>query len=361
MKIKKLVLAIVLIISTILVGCGSSSTATSSQNNSSARVVTDMLGNEVSLSGEVNRVYFDWASGITLAMPLGAIEKVIAKPAAFEEDSFAWARVICPSINAVPTENDIFTSDNVESVLNLEPDVVITNTPDAVESYANIGIKALYVKFSDYDSFKESLLIVGKALGETEYNNALKYNQLLDENIAMVRERTANIQDSDKKKVYYMDSRFDDIYHTVGSGEIQESWIESAGGILATDGIFEGKNVEITIEEFLNLNPDIILIGAQTQAEVFDQLISDEILSELDAVKNEEVYRLPQGLFPWCRTGPEAAIHVIWAGKFLHPELFEDIDMKIVTKDFYKEFFGTDVPDEYIDEILAGHLTPNGR
>ena len=198
-------------------------------------------------------------------------------------------------------------------------------------------------------------------MGDEELAAAEKYNELLDSNIAMVQERTSALSEDDKQTVYYMDSRFNDAYHTVGTGEIQESWITCAGGILATKDDFEGRNLEITAEKLLEIDPDIIVIGAQTQADVYEMLMNDAVLSELSAVKSGNVYRLPQGIFPWCRTGPEAAIQVIWAGQFLHPELFEDIDMKTVAKDFYKEFYGTDVSDEYIEEIMAGHLCPGGK
>lgn len=329
--------------------------------SAAARTVTDMTGNEIELPAEIERVYFDWASGITLAMTLGAADKVIAKPAAFEEDTFAWAREICPAINDVPTENEIFTSGNVEGVLSLEPDLVVTSTADNIEAYTNLGLTAIYVKFNDYASFKESLLIVGTALGDAELAKAIEYNNLLDANIAMVQERTSSVPDAEKKTVYYVDSRFNDAYHTIGTGEIQEDWIVDAGGILATDGHFEGRNIEITAEKFLEIDPDLILIGAQNQAGVYEMLMEDAILSELHAVKSGDVYRIPQGIFPWCRTGPEAAIHVIWAGQFLHPELFEDIDIMSVARDFYKEFYGTDVSDEHLEEILAGHLCPGGK
>lgn len=357
---------VMLIICGCLSGCNSSNKGNAPANEQqgltdSSRTVTDMLGRQIEFSGELNRVYFDWASGITLAMTLGVTDKLAAKQPAFEGESFAWARVICPAINDVPTEDDSIVSGNVESILALEPEVVFTSTRENVESYEKLGLKTVFVNFNDHESFKESLLIVGTAIGADELAAAERYNALLDSNIAMVAERTSEIADADKPTVYYMDSRFNDAYHTVGTGEIQESWITCAGGILATAADFEGRNLEITAEKLLELDPDIIVIGAQTQADVYDMLMSDPVLSELSAVKESHVYRLPQGIFPWCRTGPEAAIQVIWAGQFLHPELFDDIDIKTVAKDFYKDFYGTDVSDEYLDEILSGHLYPNGR
>ena len=323
------------------------------------RTVVDMTGETIQLPEKVEKVHVDWASGITLVMTLGATDKLVAAPTAFETDTFAWAREICPAINDVKKDQDAFS--NLESALNYEPDLVITSTKDNIEGYKNLGVTVIYVSFNSNETFKESLKIVGKALGEEEYAAAERYAAYFDANVEMVSKRLEGLAEADKQTVYYMDSRFGDCYHTVGKGEIQEEWISCAGGILATAAELEGRNLEINGEKMLEINPDIIGIGAQNQADVYDQLMADPVLAAMDAVKNGKVYRIPQGMFPWCRTGPEAAIQMIWAAKLLHPAEFEDVDMKEVARDFYQEFYGTNVSDEALDGILAGKLCPTGK
>ena len=90
-------------------------------------------------------------------------------------------------------------------------------------------------------------------------------------------------------------------------------------------------------------------------------LMEDAVLVGLSAVQNNKVYRIPQGIFPWCRTGPEAAIQMIWAGKLFYPERFEDVDIATVAKDFYRSIYGTEVEDWVIEGILAGKLCPTGK
>ena len=323
------------------------------------RTVVDMTGETITLPETVDRVFVDWASGITLITTLGATEKLVVVPSAFETDTFAWTSIICPAINDVEKTDTPFT--NVEVALNYEPDVVITSTKDNIEIYQNLGLTVIYVKFNDNASFMESLKIVGSALGETEYWTAVKYCEYFEANVEVVTSALNGLKEEDMPTVYYMDSRFNDCVHTVGTGEIQEDWITVAGGILATAAEFEGRNLEINPEKILELNPDIIVIGAQNQAEVYDMLMNDPVLSALDAVKNGNVYRAPQGLFPWCRTGPEAAIQMIWAAKLLHPDAFAESDVKQVAANFYREFYGTEVSDSDLDGILAGKLCPTGK
>lgn len=337
------------------VGCGN----TEPNQENVTRTVVDMTGSTIQIPEKVDKVFVDWASGITLVMTLGATDKLVAAPEAFETDTFAWARIICPAIDSVEKNQDAFT--NVEAVLNYEPDVVITNTIDNIDIYKKLGLTAIYVTFDDNESFKESMIIVGTVLGEDEQTVAKRYNEYFDNTVAMVKERLSNISDSEMPSVYYLDSRFGDAYHTVGTGEIQEEWITYAGAKLATADAFEGRNLEITAEKFLEINPDIIMIGAQNQADVYDLLLADEVLTGLSAITNDTVYRIPMGIFPWCRNGPEAAIQVVWAAKLLHPEQFADIDVADVAKEFYKEFYGTDVSNETLSDMMAGKLCPTGK
>ena len=338
-----------------LAGCNS----VKSRTDTAMRSVVDMTGNTIEIPEKVDKVFVDWASGITLVMTLGATDKLVVAPTAFESDTFAWARIICPAIDDVEKNDDAYT--NVEVALEYEPDIVITNDINNIDVYAKVGLTAIYVNFNSNESFKESMLIVGTALGKNELKAAEKYNQYFDDNVAMVSDRLAGVPDVQKPSVYYVDSRFVDAYHTVGRGEIQEEWITIAGAKLATADDFEGRNLEITAEKFLTLDPDIIMIGAQNQADVYDILMADKVLSGLSAIDNNSVYRIPQGIFPWCRTGAEAAIQVVWAAKLLYPDLFNDIEIESVARDFYSEFYGSEVSDDTLDGILSGKLCPTGK
>lgn len=353
-KVLSLVLACLMLCS-VFAGC----TKNEETGSDEKRTVVDMTGNTIEIPNKVDRVFVDWASGLTLVMTLGATEKLIAAPEAFDTDTFAWARIICPAIESVEKNQAVFT--NVEVALNYEPDVVITNTIDNIETYEKLGLPAVYVNFDNNETFKESMTIVGTVLGEAELATAEKYNKYFDDTVAMVTERLENLPDSEIPSVYYLDSRFGDAYHTVGKGEIQEEWISYAGAKLATADDLEGRNLEIAAEKFLEIDPDIIMIGAQNQADVYDLLLADEVLSGLSAISNNKVYRIPMGIFPWCRNGPEAAIQVVWAAKLLHPDRFADIDIAETARDFYKEFYGIDVSDETLDGILAGKLCPTGK
>jgi len=169
------------------------------------------------------------------------------------------------------------------------------------------------------------------------------------------------LSDADKKSVYYMDdSRTNTALFTVGRGEIQETWIKMSGGKFATQDLI-GSKIEISKEKLLAIDPDIILVGSQRQYASMQMLMSDRTLSNLKAVKNNQVYHIPQGIFPWCKTGPESSMQMVWTAKQLYPDLFADIDLTKMTKFFYLDFFDAAVSDENVAMILAGKLLPTGE
>ena len=137
------------------------------------RTVVDMTGETITIPATVDRVFVDWASGVTLMTTLGATDKLAVAHSTFETDIFAWTRIICPAIDNVEKNDDAYT--NVEVALTYEPDIVVTNNKDNIEIYKNLGLTPIYVKFNDNESFKESLKIVGAALGDEEYAAAVKY------------------------------------------------------------------------------------------------------------------------------------------------------------------------------------------
>jgi iron complex transport system substrate-binding protein len=323
-----------------------------------------MTGERVYLPETVETVFVDFgAPGNMLLMTLGATERLIAiQPGIIE--AFPWSRVLTPELENVTQSLTPFTSGfgqpiippaagNIEGLLAYNPDIIITNRRDNIAVYAEFGLTAILVNVaSDYDAFVESMIIVGTALGGDYLETALRYKQFFEDIKSMVSDRVANIDD--RVRVYYLDGRFDHPYTTVGTGEIQEDWILFAGGVLATADIFSGRNVEITVEQFLVTDPDVIIVGGINQNVAKNALLNHPALSELSAVRNGRVYLAPTGLFNWCRHGTEAILQIIWTAQVIYPELFEDVDVIGVAKDFYREFFGVELSDAHMQDILNG-------
>jgi iron complex transport system substrate-binding protein len=282
LKMKRFVwcLVVVVLACFLVTACGKSR-----GSNSGNRSIVDMSGRTVEIPENVNRVFVDWVQGTLHMMTLGALDKVVAVRTGFDGEIFTWARAIYPNFDIVTRDDAPFS--NLEALLAYEPDVVFTIEQGDFKSddYERVGIPAIVVRFEDYDTFRQSITIIGNVLGGKYAVKAEKFNAFFSGNESLVKERLLNINADEKKLVHLVDGRIDDALRTVGRDQVEAAWIKTAGANFAAEE-FTGRAIDITEEKFLQLNPDIILIGAQYQASAMRWLMSNATLRHLDAVKN---------------------------------------------------------------------------
>ena len=99
-------------------------------------------------------------------------------------------------------------------------------------------------------------------------------------------------------------------------------------------------------------DPGVILVN---EPGVDNYILTNKQWSPLQAVKNKQVYQLPNGVSRWGHTSsPETPLVILWTAKTLYPDLFADLDLVAETKYFYQEFFGIQLSDTEADQILYG-------
>ena len=142
-----------------------------------------------------------------------------------------------------------------------------------------------------------------------------------------------------------------------GTNTIQNTWTKLGGGVNAINT--EGSMIEVSAEEIINANPDIIIVGGNDTDAQIKKIKEHPAFSGSNAVKNGKIYGNPKGVFSWDRYGAENVLQILWAAKTIQPDLFKDVDMKVKTKEFYKEFLNHDLSDKEYGYILKG-LNPDG-
>ena len=80
--------------------------------------------------------------------------------------------------------------------------------------------------------------------------------------------------------------------------------------------------------------------------------MDDPVLSALTAVQEGKVYVAPIGIYNWAVRASEAAIMPLWAATVISPELFPELDIEQETWDFHNFYYGMDLSDEQIQQIL---------
>jgi iron complex transport system substrate-binding protein len=110
----------------------------------------------------------------------------------------------------------------------------------------------------------------------------------------------------------------------------------------------------INVEQILTWNPQIIITKSSA---IRDQIIADRALRSLSAVKNDKIYVVPTGAHLWSVRSAEGALQPLWLAKRLHPDLFKTLDLEKEVKSFYKRFYGYELSDAQIADILKGGST----
>ncbi len=119
-----------------------------------------------------------------------------------------------------------------------------------------------------------------------------------------------------------------------------------AGGRNAAVGL-RGTLQPVSVEQIVQWNPDIIIVGGQDASPDADPLAT------IPALRGRRVVRNPSGVYQWDRHGPEFALQVQWTAKLLHPAQFADLDMTRETMAFYRRFFDYPLSADEAGRILA--------
>ena len=301
---------------------------------------------------------------------LGAKDKIVGIT-----PNVARREVFFPEISKLP----LISHKDYEAILSLNPDLVITGMMGLVEVSAEKlpGIPVATFKFRIPADIKEEVMKLGYILGKKD--KAEYYiDDFLDKYIDRITERTEGLSEEETPKVYL--ERFK-AYQTYGKSHAANDYIDIAGGknIFAdvTMGEKEGGSAAIFLvdaEEVVIRNPDIIIryiwtsesLGnagygkddiSQAKA-IRDEIMNRPELANVNAVKNGDVYLTDMGI----SAGPGYPVGVAYWSKWIHPELFEDLDPKAIHQEYVTELQGLDFNvGKHGVFVYHPELYPDGR
>ena len=281
--------------------------------------------------------------------------------------------VFFPEISKLP----LVSHKDYEAILSFNPDLVITGMMGLVVVSAEKlpGIPVATFKFRIPADIKEEVMKLGYILGKKD--KAEYYiDDFHDKYIDRIKERTEGLSEEERPKVYL--ERFKD-YQTYGGVSYVSQMIDIAGGknIFADVMIGEkggGGIFLVDAEEVVIRNPDIIIrylwtsesLGnagygqddiSQAKA-IWDEIMNRPELANVNAVKNGDVYLIDMGI----SAGPGYPVAVAYWSKWVHPELFEDLDPKAIHQEYVTELQGLDFNvGKHGVFVYHPELYPDGR
>jgi iron complex transport system substrate-binding protein len=199
----------------------------------------------------------------------------------------------------------------------------------------------------------ESFQIIGNILGPDEAKRAAEFVKYYQGNIETAKAKTAKL--SNAQRVRFLSVVYSaGAYSTINGKDISNEYIESAGGInLAKDYMGPASGTALTVdgEQIVKWNPQVIMVSNRPGR---DAVLKDPALQTVDAIKTGKVYVCPNGIYRWSVRSGEGAMFPLWLGTKMYPELFADVDMKVVVRDFFKDFYSYTISGADIEVVLAG-------
>ncbi|MDD2568308.1 MAG: ABC transporter substrate-binding protein [Clostridia bacterium] len=336
-KITSIILSVMLVLSLgiILSGCDSKNNDAQTATPNKAVAAIDAEGREVTFPENIDKIAITCNGGTTHEVAIfGGADMIVAQPSM---EKFPQLLKMYPQFKNVVNAGS-FDDVNVEQLMQQEPDIVLVGVSSKkgnkfIED-AGLPTYTMLIGWAAIDTLKQEFLNVGRMLNNESQAQALVKHW--DDTLAELDEALAKIPENERKKVYYTGK----VITKANAGDWGRTWIDGAGGIFAVP---ENVNGDISVEQVLEWNPDVIITqGGNGTAD----LLGDDRIQDIKAIKNKAVYECPIGGFWWDRPSPEATLGFLWLAKTLYPEYTQDINLEKETKDFYKEFYKYDLSNE---------------
>ena len=325
--------------------------------------ITDMNGKQVQVELPLERIaLFSGPSGQWAFVMHGA-DKLCAINSALQKSTLI--REMTPRICSLPAPRATNGQINIEELIMANPQLVISGTLDGsiVEKKTRIPVAYLEDTMGHgFDFMRREARFYGKIFNSPERAN--KYIAYLEDILKLVRDRTADIPPEQRKTVFHGFSPTHLV--TLGGDTFVEERIQAAGCInvaagVSTLGKKEGFHTglnEVSMEQVLGWNPDILIIDyGEIQA-----LKDDPRWAALKAVKSNQVYRQPVGIFIWSRpTAESAVLHPLWLAKIAYSERMADVSFEAEVKRFYSEIMDFNLSDEQTAKIVSGRYESRFR
>jgi iron complex transport system substrate-binding protein len=270
-----------------------------------------------------------------------------------------WMEQVVPGISKVHKIVGV----NTEELLSQKVDVVFNyNNPKENDQLTNAGISVLMAqpfgrKINNANEFissqKEMLLLYGKVMGEKSTEKAISWCNYYDNKIKFFNERTSKIPPAKRPRTFYV--RGPDALTTQGRGCSTFWYGEIAGANMVPKNSHLDTKGQVSMEEIIVWNPEVIFVGRQYPA---DLVLKDSRWQNIDAVLNNRVYLVPDGVFFWDG-GPESMLLMAFIAKKLYPELFTDLDLKKELKEYYQKFYKYTLTNDEAEKLLNG-VAPDG-
>ncbi len=319
------------------------------------RTIIDMAGRRVIIHGEVKKIIPTFKPVTLCILSLGLQDRLVGIDTHSKKDKLT--RTVFPGVTKLTGVGTKSTGINLETVLSLAPDLVILYAQKdglyLAERLESMGISAIIILPESMDNIRKSLEIIARAVGLPQQSSGAI--NAMDEVLSLVTSRTKSIPLRDRKKAYFASSR--SFFNTAAGNMLQDNILNRAGMINVSHKL-TGYFQDISPEQFLNWNPDIIFLSRNLYTEGLAPL-HNPALQRVSAINHKRIHRFPGSLAPWDFPSPLSALATLWAAMQAYPERFNDIDLTAYANTFHQHLFNQTMVDMggVLDDGLPGEIS----
>lgn len=306
-------LVMLLLTSLLLNACSALAPTSPAAPKNAPIALTDGMGRPVSLPAPAQKIISLAPSNTEILFALNAGEQLIGR----DEFSDTPAQA-----KQLPSVGGSMGKYNLEEITRLAPDLVLAaeiNAPELIRSLEDLKL-TVYVLANptDLEGVYANLEIIASLTGRQA--EARKLTMELKARVNAVEKAAAKT--SNAPLVFYeLDGTDAGKPWTAGSGTFIDTLIQKAGGRNAASGL-QGYP-QISLEELLVINPEIILLGDAAYGTTPDQVKARAGWGTLKAVQTGQVYAFDDNLV--SRPGPRLVDGLVQLIKLIHPEVSADL------------------------------------
>lgn len=209
-----------------------------------------------------------------------------------------------------------FSSPNIELIVSLEPDLIITSRDDqdvinVLESY---DLTIVYITANSLDDIIGNIKDIGDLVDAKE--KAEEITNVMEAKMNLITDKTGNLNPNDKLKVYF------EVWETpkvVGKNSFLDDMIDKAGGINIFGDIEEEFPI-VSHESVIINNPHVIFITAMGRTYYTSDVSEREGYKVVNAVINDRIYDCDDNIY--TRAGPRIIDALENMTLYLYPNIF---------------------------------------
>ena len=320
------------------------------------REITDMAGRTVVVPDEIETV-FSSSTVTAIFMYTLAPDKLLGWNYELNE---LEKSIILEEYHDLPNFG-MGDSINYEAVIAADPTIAVNvgtindkMISDCDKLSKSLGVPVVAVD-GDLSASAEAYRFMGELLGEEE--QAEKLASYAEKTFADIEKM--EVPEDKKVRIYYGNG--EDSLETAPAGSAHGQIIDMVNAVNVADlEMGEGSRVQISAEQLLTWDPDVIVVNGEPKADTSGASAAEAILANPDyaslkAVQDQQVYGTPNTPFSWMDRpmGPNRIVGIRWLSGLIYPEYLNyNVDEEV--KEFFDLFYHVQLTDEQLENIYSG-------